>query len=71
MVQMKMKLNLVMMMGMKNIHIKKLLRVLSTIQKEDTQKLIVIGKEKKLHNINQIQNVKDAKVIGLKMRLYV
>ena len=62
MAQMMKKLNLLMMMDMKNTHIKKLLRVLLIIQKEDIQKLIVTGKERKYLNtkVKQIaKNVED------------
>ena len=47
MVQMKRKLNLHTMMATKNIPIKRHLRALSIIWREDISKLIVIGKEKK------------------------
>ena len=57
------KLNLYMMMDMKNTLIKSHLRVLLIILKEDILKPIVIGKEKKLHNINLILNAKDVMAI--------
>ena len=49
------------MMDMKNTQLKKHLKVLLIIQKEDFLKLKVSGKEKKFHNIKVNLTVKNAK----------